>query len=137
MAEATEVMGDVPPAVRGSRRHDRHRRPGAAADLLMERGAREVWPRTAAVRPAIDRLKGWPLGGSHNTLPLPSEKQLDKIEVLSVARFMAPAPSSTTQRERHLHAATHLTRPGRPPEGRSAARRARSNIRPHRTTETC
>ena len=41
--------------------------------------------------PAIDRLKNAPLSRIvlTNTLPLPPEKQLDKIEVLSVAPLIA------------------------------------------------
>ena len=43
--------------------------------------------------PAIDRLKNSPLEKVviTNTLPLPPEKQLDKIEVLSVAKIIADA----------------------------------------------
>ena len=43
--------------------------------------------------PAIDRLKNAPLERIvlTNTLPLPPEKQLDKIEVLSVAPLIAEA----------------------------------------------
>ncbi len=66
----------------------------AATDVLLKAGATEVW--AAATHgvlsdPAIDRLKN-----SHinkivitNTLPLPPEKQIDKIEVLSVAKIIA------------------------------------------------
>ena len=43
--------------------------------------------------PAIDRLKNAPIGRVviTNTVPLPSEKQIDKIEVLSIARIIADA----------------------------------------------
>ena len=43
--------------------------------------------------PAIDRLKNSPIGRVviTNTLPLPPEKQIDKIEVLSVRRIIADA----------------------------------------------
>ena len=43
--------------------------------------------------PAIDRLKNAPIGRVviTNTLPLPSEKQIDKIEVLSIAQIIADA----------------------------------------------
>jgi ribose-phosphate pyrophosphokinase len=68
----------------------------AAADQLHEKGAARILAATTHgvfSGPAIDRLKN-----SHierivvtNTLPLPSEKQLDKIEVLSVASIIADA----------------------------------------------
>ncbi len=43
--------------------------------------------------PAVDRLKNAPVSRIvlTNTLPLPSEKQIDKIEVLSVAPIIADA----------------------------------------------
>jgi ribose-phosphate pyrophosphokinase len=68
----------------------------AAADLLREQGATDVWAMaTHAVLadPAIDRLKN-----SHisrvvvtDTVPIPSEKEIDKLEVLSVAKVIADA----------------------------------------------
>jgi ribose-phosphate pyrophosphokinase len=67
-----------------------------AADQLVEHGATEVW--VAATHglfsgPAIDRLKNSVISKVvvTNTLPLPPEKQLDKIEVLSVAPVIAAA----------------------------------------------
>jgi ribose-phosphate pyrophosphokinase len=68
----------------------------SAAELLLERGATEVWAMaTHAVLsgPAIDRLKNSPIERIvlTNTLPLPPEKQLPKIEVLSIARLIAEA----------------------------------------------
>ena len=68
----------------------------AAAELLIERGAREVWAMAThgvLSGPAIDRLKNSKLERIvlTNTLPLPPEKQLDKIEVLSVAPLIAEA----------------------------------------------
>jgi ribose-phosphate pyrophosphokinase len=68
----------------------------AAADLLMARGATEVWAMaTHAVLsdPAIDRLKNSQIARVvvTDTLPLPSEKQIDKIEVCSVAKVVADA----------------------------------------------
>jgi ribose-phosphate pyrophosphokinase len=68
----------------------------AAADLLMARGATEVWAMaTHAVLsdPAIDRLKNSQIARVvvTDTLPLPPEKQIDKIEVCSVARVVADA----------------------------------------------
>jgi ribose-phosphate pyrophosphokinase len=68
----------------------------AAADLLIARGATEVWAMaTHAVLsdPAIDRLKNSQIARVvvTDTLPLPPEKQIDKIEVCSVARVVADA----------------------------------------------
>jgi ribose-phosphate pyrophosphokinase len=68
----------------------------AAAEILMDRGASDVWAlctHGVLSGPAIDRLKNSPLQRIilTNTLPLPSEKQLDKIEVLSVAEIIAAA----------------------------------------------
>ena len=64
----------------------------AAADLLVERGAAEVWcMATHAVLsdPAVDRLKNSALTKVvvTNTLPIPTEHQFDKLEVLSVAKL--------------------------------------------------
>jgi ribose-phosphate pyrophosphokinase len=68
----------------------------AAADLLLDRGASQVW--AAATHglfsgPAVDRLKNSRIDKIvvTNTLPLPSEKQFDKVEVLSVAPVIAQA----------------------------------------------
>ena len=68
----------------------------SAAEILLERGATEVWAMaTHAVLsgPAIDRLKNSPIERIvlTNTLPLPPEKQLPKIEVLSIASLIAEA----------------------------------------------
>jgi ribose-phosphate pyrophosphokinase len=68
----------------------------AGAEQLVEKGATEVY--AAATHgvfsgPAIDRLKNSPISKVvvTNTLPLPPEKQIDKIEVLSVAGIIADA----------------------------------------------
>src|ERR671910_609024 len=68
----------------------------AAADQLVEEGARQVC--AAATHgvlsgPAVDRLKNSVIGKVvvTNTLPLPPEKQIDKIEVLSVSKIIADA----------------------------------------------
>ncbi|HEV8164096.1 MAG TPA: ribose-phosphate diphosphokinase, partial [Actinomycetota bacterium] len=66
------------------------------AEVLMSAGADRV---TAAAThgifsgPAIDRLKNAPIGEIvvTNTLPLPEDKQLDKIVVLSIAGVLADA----------------------------------------------
>jgi ribose-phosphate pyrophosphokinase len=68
----------------------------AAADILMENGATEVWAMaTHAVlsEPAVDRLKNSQISRVvvTDTLPIPPEKQIDKIEVCSVARIIADA----------------------------------------------
>ncbi len=68
----------------------------AAADQLVEQGAKQVC--AAATHgvlsgPAIDRLKNSVIDKVvvTNTLPLPPEKQIDKIEVLSVSKIIADA----------------------------------------------
>ena len=68
----------------------------AAADQLKSHGATEVWAvATHGVfsGPAVDRLKNSVIDRVviTDTLPLPPEKQLDKIEVLPVARIIADA----------------------------------------------
>ncbi|MGH9149034.1 MAG: ribose-phosphate diphosphokinase [Acidimicrobiales bacterium] len=68
----------------------------AAAAILVENGATEVWAMAThglLSDPAIDRLKNSVISRVvvTNTLPLPSEKQIDKIEVLSVAKVIANA----------------------------------------------
>jgi ribose-phosphate pyrophosphokinase len=68
----------------------------AAADQLVEQGAKQVC--AAATHgvlsgPAIDRIKNSVIDKVvvTNTLPLPPEKQIDKIEVLSVSKIIADA----------------------------------------------
>ncbi|MGZ4681868.1 MAG: ribose-phosphate diphosphokinase [Acidimicrobiales bacterium] len=68
----------------------------AAAEQLMDHGATQVY--AAATHgvfsgPAIDRIKNSVISKVvvTNTLPLPPEKQIDKIEVLSVAGIIADA----------------------------------------------
>ena len=68
----------------------------AAADILYARGASEVWAMAThgvLSGPAIDRLKNSEIRRLviTNTLPLPPEKQLPNIEVLSVAPIIAAA----------------------------------------------
>jgi ribose-phosphate pyrophosphokinase len=68
----------------------------SAAEVLLEKGATEVWAMAThgvLSDPAIDRLKNAPITRLvlTNTLPLPPEKQIDKIEVLSVAPIIAAA----------------------------------------------
>ncbi|MBK9180537.1 MAG: ribose-phosphate diphosphokinase [Acidimicrobiales bacterium] len=68
----------------------------AAAEILVERGATEVWAMAThgvLSDPAIDRLKNAPISRVvlTNTVPLPPDKEIPKIEVLSVARIIADA----------------------------------------------
>ena len=71
----------------------------SAADLLKSRGATEVWAMAThgvLSGPAIDRLKNSAIERVvlTNTLPLPPEKQIDQIEVLSIAPLIAEALSA-------------------------------------------
>ncbi len=68
----------------------------AAAEQLHAKGAARILAATTHgvfSEPAIDRLKNSPIERVvvTNTLPLPPEKQIDKIEVLSVAKVIADA----------------------------------------------
>src|SRR3954447_7253360 len=68
----------------------------AASELLLQKGATDVWAMAThgvLSDPAIDRLKNAPISRLviTDTLPLPSEKAIDKIEVLSVAGIIAEA----------------------------------------------
>ena len=98
VAEAAEVMGDVEgrTCVLTDDMIDTGGTIVAAAELLMKRGAKNVWAMAThgvLSGPAIDRLKNSPLEKIvlTNTLPLPPEKQLPNIEVLSVAPIIAEA----------------------------------------------
>ncbi len=98
VAEAREVIGEV----RG--RHcvitddmiDTAGTVVAAADALLARGATEVWAMAThgvLSDPAVERLKNSPITRVviTNTIPLPPEKQIPQIEVLSVAQIVADA----------------------------------------------
>ena len=98
VVEAREVIGDV------DGRHcvivddmiDTASTLCAAAEILTERGATCVWAMAThgvLSDPATDRLKNSSIERVviTNTLPLPPEKQIDKIEVLSVAKIIADA----------------------------------------------
>jgi ribose-phosphate pyrophosphokinase len=66
----------------------------AAAERLLEQGASEIYALAThgiLSGPAIDRFKNSPITKVvvTNTLPLPPEKQIDKIEVLSIAKVLA------------------------------------------------
>ena len=98
VAEAIEVIGDVAGrlCVLTDDMIDTGGTIVSAAELLYERGATEVWAMaTHAVLSgaAVDRLKNSKIERIvvTNTLPLPPEKQLPKIEVLSIAPLIAEA----------------------------------------------
>ncbi len=68
----------------------------AAAERLVEEGATDVWAMaTHAVLsgPALDRLKAAPIARVivTNTLPVPPERRIDKLVVISIARIIADA----------------------------------------------
>jgi ribose-phosphate pyrophosphokinase len=68
----------------------------AAADILVEHGATEVWAMAThgvLSGPAIDRIKNSVISRLvvTDTLPVPAEKQIDILEVLSVAPIIADA----------------------------------------------
>jgi ribose-phosphate pyrophosphokinase len=68
----------------------------AAAELLVDHGAADVWAMaTHAVLsdPATDRIKNSVISRMvlTNTVPLPPEKQVDKIEIVSIAPIIANA----------------------------------------------
>jgi ribose-phosphate pyrophosphokinase len=68
----------------------------AAADILLDHGATEVWAMAThglLSGPAVDRLKNSNISRVvvTNTVPYPPEKQFDKLEVLSVAKIIADA----------------------------------------------
>jgi ribose-phosphate pyrophosphokinase len=74
----------------------------AAADLLAERGATEVWcmaTHPLLSDPAIDRLKNSSIARVvvTDTLPVPSHRQFDKLEVLSVAKLISDAIDAVFQ----------------------------------------
>ena len=139
VAEATEVIGEVSGrlCVLTDDMIDTAGTITSAADLLYSRGATEVWAMAThgvLSGPAIDRLKNSPIQRVvlTNTLPLPPEKQLPMIEVLSIAPLIAEALSAVfddTSRQRDLRRRESGLIPAeclRPPEcvvpGRPAAR---------------
>ena len=98
VSEATEVIGEVKGrlCVLTDDMIDTAGTITSAADLLLERGATEVWAMAThgvLSGPAIDRLKNSRLERVvlTNTLPLPPEKQIPQIEVLSIAPLIAEA----------------------------------------------
>ena len=98
VAEAKEVMGDVDGrlCVLTDDMIDSGGTIVSAAEVLMARGAKEVWAMaTHAVLsgPAIERLEKSVITKVvlTNTLPLAPEQQIPKIEVLSIAPLIADA----------------------------------------------
>ena len=98
VAQAKEVIGDVAGrlCILTDDMIDSGGTITSAADILLERGATEVWAMAThgvLSGPAIDRLKNSRIERVvlTNTLPLPPEKQIDKIEVLSIAPLIADA----------------------------------------------
>jgi ribose-phosphate pyrophosphokinase len=74
----------------------------AAADLLAERGATEVWcmaTHPVLSDPAVDRLKNSSITRVvvTDTLPVPSYRRFDKLEVLSVAKLISDAIDAVFQ----------------------------------------
>jgi ribose-phosphate pyrophosphokinase len=101
VAEAAEVLGDVNGrlCVLTDDMIDTAGTITSAAELLLERGASEVWAMAThgvLSGPAIDRLKNSPIVRVvlTNTLPLPADKQIPQIEVLSIAPLIAEALSA-------------------------------------------
>ena len=98
VAEAKEVMGDVDGrlCILTDDMIDSGGTIVSAADVLMARGAKEVWAMaTHAVLsgPAIERLSKSVITKVvlTNTLPLTAEQMIPKIEVLSIAPLIADA----------------------------------------------
>ncbi len=98
VASAKEVIGDVEGrlCVLTDDMIDTAGTITSAADLLLARGAKEVWAMAThgvLSDPAIDRLKKSSISRVvlTNTIPLAEEKRIDRIEVLSVAKIIADA----------------------------------------------
>jgi ribose-phosphate pyrophosphokinase len=98
VAEATDVVGNVSGGVcvLVDDMIDTAGTIVSAANLLIDRGAAEVW--VAATHgvlsgPAVDRLKNAPVRQVvvTNTLPIPDDKRFDALQVLSIAPIIAEA----------------------------------------------
>jgi ribose-phosphate pyrophosphokinase len=66
----------------------------AAAELLFERGASDVWAMAThgvLSDPALERLDKSPISRVvvTNTLPIPAERRIDKLQIISVAKLIA------------------------------------------------
>jgi ribose-phosphate pyrophosphokinase len=98
VAEAKEVIGDVDGrlCILTDDMIDSGGTICSASEILFQRGATEVWAMAThgvLSGPAIDRLKNSRIDRVvlTNTLPLTPDKQIDKIEVLSIAPLIADA----------------------------------------------
>jgi ribose-phosphate pyrophosphokinase len=98
VAEATDVVGNVEGGVcvLVDDMIDTAGTITSAVNLLLERGAAEVWvTATHGVLsgPAVDRLKNAPVRQVvvTNTLPIPDDKRFDALQVLSIAPIIAEA----------------------------------------------
>ena len=98
VAEATDVVGNVAGSVcvLVDDMIDTAGTITSAVNLLMDRGASEVWvTATHGVLsgPAVDRLKNAPVRQVvvTNTLPIPDDKRFDALQVLSIAPTIAEA----------------------------------------------
>ncbi len=98
VASAKEVIGDVEGrlCVLTDDMIDTAGTITSAAELLLARGAKEVWAMAThgvLSDPAIERLKKSSISRVvlTNTIPLAKEKRIDRIEVLSVAKIIADA----------------------------------------------
>ncbi len=98
VAVATEVVGDIEnrPCIIVDDMIDTAGTVVSAANLLIDRGASDVW--IAATHgllsgPAVDRLKNGPVREVvvTNTVPIPDEKRFDNLRVLSIAPLVANA----------------------------------------------
>ncbi len=101
VAEAKEVIGDVEGrlCIITDDMIDTGGTMVSAAELLLERGAKEVWAMAThgvLSGPAIERLTNSPFTRIvlTNTLPLTESQKIDRIEVLSVAKIIADALSA-------------------------------------------
>jgi ribose-phosphate pyrophosphokinase len=104
VAEATDVVGNVAGniCILVDDMIDTAGTIVSAVNLLMDRGAREVW--VAATHgvlsgPAVDRLKNAPVRQVvvTNTLPIPDDKRFDALQVLSIAPIIAEALDAVFQ----------------------------------------
>ncbi|HEX9505520.1 MAG TPA: ribose-phosphate diphosphokinase [Acidimicrobiia bacterium] len=104
VAEATDVVGNVAGStcVLVDDMIDTAGTIVSAANLLVDRGAAEVW--VAATHgllsgPAVDRLKNAPIRQVvvTNTLPIPDDKRFDTLRVLSIAGIIAAALDAVFQ----------------------------------------
>ncbi|MEZ5171822.1 MAG: ribose-phosphate diphosphokinase [Acidimicrobiia bacterium] len=98
VAEATEVVGEVEgrSCVLVDDMIDTAGTITAAASLLVDRGAREVWVAAShgvLSGPAIERLREAPVREVvlTNSLPIPEEKRWDGLTILSIAPILADA----------------------------------------------